>query len=241
VGVGLRHGEGGAGEFLLTDSELLDAAGAERTGEQMLVVTPGRCTRPADLGLGTPGVYGLLANLYTLRSARNWGAGDFSDLCDLVGFAGAHGAAFVGVNPLHALANVGDEISPYSPLSRLYRNPLYLDVTAVPELLESPPAQARLAGPDTRARIADLRARDRVDYAAVMEEKHGVLRELHRTFAARHRGRGTPRGDAYERYRDAEGERLVDFATFCALRDALAAHDPAARDWHRWSAAWVRR
>ncbi len=219
----------------------LAAAGTERTAEQMLVVTPRRCTRPADLDLGARGAYGLLANLYTLRSARNWGAGDFTDLCDLVAFAGAHGAAFVGVNPLHALANVGDEISPYSPLSRLDRNPLYLDVTVVPELLESGAAQARLAQPDTRARIADLRATDRVDYGAVMEEKHAVLRELHRTFAARHRGRGTARGDAYERFLDAEGESLVDFATFCALRDELSARDPAARDWHRWEARYRDR
>ncbi len=216
-------------------------AATEHIAEQMLVVTPGRCTTHADLGLVGPGVYGLLANLYTLRSARNWGAGDFTDLCDLVGFAGAHGAAFVGVNPLHALANVGDEISPYSPLSRLFRNPLYLDVTAVPELLECPAAQARLAHSDTRERIAALRARDRVDYAAVMEEKHAVLRELHRTFAARHRGHSTARGDAYERYRDTEGESLVDFATFSALRDERAARDPAARDWHRWPAGYRDR
>ncbi len=222
------------------------AGRVEHTAEQTLVVTPGRCPTPADLGFvagsgAAPGVYGLLANLYTLRSARNWGAGDFTDLCDLVGFAGAHGAAFVGVNPLHALANRGDEISPYSPLSRLFRNPLYLDVTAVPELLESAPAQARLAQPDTQARIAALRAGDRVDYAAVMEEKHAVLRELHRTFAARHRGHGTPRGNAYERYRDGEGESLVDFATFCALRDELTMRTAKARDWHRWPARYRDR
>ncbi len=213
--------------------------GVERTAEQTLIVVPARCASPADLGV-TRG-FGLLANLYTLRTPRNWGVGDLTDLCDLVRFAAAHGGAFVGINPLHALGNVGDEISPYQPISRLYRNPLYLDVTAVPELLESPDAQALLARPETRAAVARLRAGDRVDYAAVMAEKERVLRALHRAFAARHRGHGTARGDAYERYRDAEGEALVDFATFVALRARLSAGDPALRDWRRWSAGYRDR
>src|SRR4029079_8957635 len=129
-----------------------------------------------------------------------------------------------------ATGNAGDEISPYQPISRLYRNPLYLDVTAVPELLECPAAQARLADPGTRAAVARLRAGYAVDYPRVMAEKETVLRLLHRTFADRHRGRGTARGDAYERYRDAEGEPLVDFATCMALRTHRA-----DRDGLRWS------
>lgn len=221
---------------------LTAARGAEHAGEQALIVTPGRCLTAAELGLGRDairrGVFGIVANLYTLRSARNWGVGDLGDLCELVRFAGTHGAAFVGINPLHALGNVGDEISPYQPLSRLYRNPLYLDVTAVPELRACPAAHARLARSETRAAIAGLRDGDRVDYAAVMAEKDAVLRELHRTFLARHRGRGTARGEAYERYRDAEGESLRDFATFVALRAHFAAGDPRWRDWRRWPARY---
>lgn len=206
--------------------------GEEHAAEQTLVVTPGRCVTAEEIGL--PRVYGLIANLYTLRSGRNWGAGDLSDLADLVGFTGAIGGAFVGINPLHALANVDHEISPYSPLSRLYRNPLYLDVTAVPELHDSPAARRRLASPKTRATLARLRAGAHVDYAGVMAEKDAVLRELHRTFAARHRGRATSRGKAYARYCEREGEGLVDFATFLVLRG----HGRARRDWHRWREAY---
>ncbi len=208
----------------------------ERTAEQALIVTPARCTTAADVGVRR--VFGLLANLYTLRGGRNWGAGDFGDLRALVDFTGALGGAFVGVNPLHALANRADEISPYSPLSRLYRNPLYVDVDAVPELREAHAARARLAQPRTRAALARLRAAPHVDYAGVMREKDAVLRTLHRVFAARHRGRGTARGTAYARYLAREGAALVDFATFLALRAQLSADGRVRRDWHRWRPAY---
>jgi 4-alpha-glucanotransferase len=208
----------------------------ERSAEQTLIVTPGRCTTAADLGVRR--TFGLLANLYTVRGGADFGAGDFGDLRALVDFAGRVGGAFVGVNPLHALADRGDEISPYSPLSRLFRNPLYLDVEAVPELRESRAARARLAAPRTKAALARLRAAPHVDYAGVMREKEPLLRELHRVFAARHRGRGTARGVAYARYREDEGAALVDFATFLALRAQLAPDGGPRRDWHRWRAGY---
>lgn len=48
-------------------------------------------------------VWGITCQLYGLRSARNWGIGDFEDLAVLAELAASAGADFVGVNPLHAL------------------------------------------------------------------------------------------------------------------------------------------
>jgi 4-alpha-glucanotransferase len=71
----------------------------------------------------------LAVQLYSLRSARNWGIGDFTDLEGLIVLAAGLGAGGVGLNPLHALFDdrPGD-CSPYSPNSRLFLNPLYVDV-----------------------------------------------------------------------------------------------------------------
>src|SRR6185295_5289398 len=57
----------------------LRAGAREWVHEQTLIVVPPRCITPKDL-LGDHCSFGLIANLYTLRSRSNWGVGDFSDL-----------------------------------------------------------------------------------------------------------------------------------------------------------------
>ena len=81
-----------------------------------------------------------------------------SDLARLARWAGEHGASFVGVNPLHALRNRGGDVSPYSPVSRLFKNPIYLDVTAIPELAASEEARALLSSSALHRELARVRA-----------------------------------------------------------------------------------
>ena len=71
----------------------------------------------------------LAVQLYGVRSGRNWGIGDFTDLEGLIDLAGQLGADGVGLNPLHALFDDRPaDCSPYSPNSRLFLNALYIDV-----------------------------------------------------------------------------------------------------------------
>jgi 4-alpha-glucanotransferase len=202
--------------------------GGERAGEQTLIVVPASCPSPAAVLRGQR-VFGLTANLYTVRSGRNWGVGDLGDLSELLAYARGVGAAFVGVSPLHALRNAGSDVSPYSPVSRLFRNPLYVDVTAVPELADAPEASALLDSPEARAEIARLRATSRVDYDGVMRLKRDVLALLHDAF----RRAPTPgRQAAYATFRAEQGEALDDFATFAALDEHFRAR--GAGWWREW-------
>lgn len=206
----------------------VEARGAVAEGRQRLVVVPPRFI-DAQTVLGGERAVGLTANLYAVRSGRNWGVGDIGDLRALSDWAAQIGAAFIGVNPLHALRNAGRAISPYGPVSRLFRNVIYLDVEAVPEYAES--GDARAAFERVRPRVAELRNATHIDYEKVMSAKRPVLEALHRAFVERHRDRDTPRGREYAAYLEAQGEPLDAFATWCVLDEK-----EEGRPWTKWPA-----
>lgn len=211
----------------------LDAPGGPRRAVQRLVMAPRDCFQPEE-ALGDRGAFGLLANLYSLRGARGFGHGHFGDLAALARFAGGAGAAFVGVNPLHAVANRGLGFAPYSPTSRLYRNVLYLDPEAVPELAGCAEARALLDEPGLRRRRDALRAAPELDHEAVLDALLPLLRALHREFLRR-ADAGGPRVEAYAEYRRSEGETLDLFATWEVLAERLAPPGaPPAVEWWRW-------
>ena len=87
--------------------------------EMVLVVTPGRCWLPLAASENRK-LWGVAAQMYLLRSARNWGIGDDGDLRQLVKMLTACGADVFGLNPLHAMfLDEPEHASPYSPASRL--------------------------------------------------------------------------------------------------------------------------
>lgn len=213
--------------------ELRGAGGEERRSKSWLIVCPRSCLSTKEL-IGDRRLFGLWTHLYAIRSEHDWGAGDLTDLGELIEWAGAIGSAFVGINPLHVLRNSGGGISPYSPVSRLFRNVFYLDVTAVPELADSPEARQLVESDGYREALTELRAAARVDYEQVMALKRPVLDALHRTFAVQHRDRDSQRGRDYARFLARKGDALIDFATFCALEAHFGGQ--GRREPHDWPA-----
>src|SRR6266850_2730220 len=151
-----------------TREKLAKALGPERRPAK-IKLEPGRCCEPGLLAQGGR-VWGLMVQLYGVRSKRNWGIGDFGDLRALVELAAARGAAVVGVNPLHATQG-----SPYSPSSRLALNFLYLDVEAIPEYAQSAAAQRLVRTRAFQRKLEQLRKAPLVDYAGVRVLKLNVL------------------------------------------------------------------
>lgn len=199
-------------------------AAGERRAEQSFIVVPGRCTTP-DVRIGDQRVIGIVANLYAVRRERDWGVGDMSTLTQLVEWAAARGAAFVGVNPLHALFNRGIEISPYSPVSRLFRNHIYIDVDAVPEFRQHDPADA-MREDLRRAREAPL-----VDYDAVIAAKERVLLERYRAFRGARSDAARQRAREFAEYVRTREPELTRHATWMAI-----AENVGSTDWRRWPA-----
>jgi 4-alpha-glucanotransferase len=175
-------------------------------------------------------VWGFALNLYTLRSARNWGIGDFSDLRAFVRASAGLGARVVGINPLHALHDLDPtSASPYSPTSRFFLNPLYVDVEAIPEYAE---VEARLEpGPraELRRELEALRESRFVEYERVAALKRTAFRA---SFAA-FRKAPPERRAAFASFRAAGGERLENFALYEAL-DEYFSERGSARGWLSW-------
>jgi (1->4)-alpha-D-glucan 1-alpha-D-glucosylmutase len=199
-----------------------------------LIIVPRRCyTPPALEGAGR--VWGPALQLYALRSGRNWGIGDFTDLRNAIEVAGRVGAGIVGVNPLHALfPHNPDHISPYSPSSRVYLNALYVDVEAVPEFAECESARAAVATPEFQSRLRALRAQERVDYRGVAEAKLWALRAIFDHFREHHLLAHSTRGEAFLAYQRSGGEPLVRFALFQALQEDFHARDENVWGWPVW-------
>src|SRR5678809_266444 len=124
-------------------------------------------------------LWGIAVQLYTLRSRSNWGIGDFADLCTVIRRAAEHGAAFVGLNPLHALfaANPG-HFSPYSPSSRRFLNVLYIAVPEVAEFASCHAARELAGSAEGAAMLKALRDAEQVDYRGVAALKLTALRLL---------------------------------------------------------------
>jgi 4-alpha-glucanotransferase len=204
-----------------------EGGGERQSAVQRLIVVPSRCLEP-ELRLRGRRGFGVTANLYTVRSAGNWGAGDFGDLAAIAEWAAHQGGAFVGVNPLHALRNAGFDVSPYSPVSRLFRNPLYLRVDAIPELAHDAAAREQLASPALQQALAELRGAATLDYERIMQLRAPLLESLHRTFVAREAAVRTTRGREFAAYVQREDPPLTRYATFCAIAER---EGPDARRW----------
>ena len=164
----------------------------------------------------------LAVQLYGVRSARNWGIGDFSDLEGLIRLAGELGADGVGLNPLHVLFDdrPGD-CSPYSPNSRLFLNPLYINVEKIQGYRRTVPADV----------LERLRSGSTVDYAGVSELKWAALRAAYEAFAAS--DDAASRRD-FDGFRADRGALLARFACFEVLRHRFKTA------WWDWPEQWRR-
>ena len=205
------------------------SSGGAGSNEQTLIVVPDRCVLPSDI-VGDKGAFGLTANLYTVRSNSNWGIGDLSDLGLIAQWGGSVGADFIGINPLHTLLNRGLDISPYSPVSRIFRNPIYLDVRQVPELADAPNVAEHLASPEFAEEVEALRESYAVRYEQVMGVKGLALDALHHVFTRGVRGSGSERDLAYEAFVARHDPALTRFATWMALAESPG----FGPNWHTW-------
>jgi 4-alpha-glucanotransferase len=207
----------------LTAISIVDES-EECLGEGVVIMAPEACYTPAAIKHGKK-VWGLSVQLYCVRSERNWGIGDFTDLSYLIQKSAEQGADFIGLNPIHALyPNNPDACSPYSPSSRKWLNHLYIDPTALP-YFDSPAVQSIVTGAEFISKLAAVRALEYIDYEAVSDLKLPVLEAIFKEYQqhANH--------DDFEAFITAGGDSLQALAIY----DAIQAHLKASgKDFWGW-------
>jgi len=181
-----------------------------RSAQALVLSAPTR----AFAGDGKP-LWGTFLPLYALRTARSWGAGDFSDLETLAEWTAGLGGGVVATLPLlAAFLDEPCEPSPYAPASRLFWNELYIDPRRLPEFEDSAAARRLVESQDFLREVDVLRAMPRVDYPRLMALKRRVLEELaHRFFS-----RPGDRHEELERF-VASKYHLESYAAFRAVGD----------------------
>jgi 4-alpha-glucanotransferase len=186
----------------------------ETLGVGTLIQAPCACYTQDEIAAGKK-VWGLSVQLYCVRSSRNWGIGDFTDLQNLLHKAADQGADFVGLNPIHALyPNNPDSCSPYSPSSRKWLNHLYIDVESVP-YFAAKRVQTIVQSADFQLRLQAARAVEYVDYQAVAALKMPVLKALFAEYSEH----ADP--SDLDTFIDQGGDSLQAIAVYDALQEYL--------------------
>ncbi|KMK67438.1 4-alpha-glucanotransferase [Puniceibacterium sp. IMCC21224] len=162
-------------------------------GRHILHVADARCTllvAPVRLPL-PPRLWGLIVPLAGLRPPAQGGVGDYGDLARMTAGAAAHGADFLGLNPVHAgFATDPGGFSPYTPSHRRRLSSLHI---AVPETTQG-------GGP-------------LIDYATEIPARLAALKAAFAQFAA---GGDDP---AFDAYIAQGGTSLRSFAAHQALSE----------------------
>jgi len=216
----------------------LEIGKAKQQWQCRVIVAPKRCYEPLALHEGKK-LWGACVQLYTLRSERNWGIGDFGDLKAMLVDVAKRGGSFIGLNPIHALYPANPEsASPYSPSSRRWLNIVYIDVNAVEDFQRSKAAQKWWKLASTQDALRAARDADYVDYSTVTALKIAALRLAWKDFSARKDS--DAQKVAFSDFVAQEGESLYWQAAFDALHAQQVKEDEMRWGWPVWPEGYQR-
>ena len=176
------------------------------------LVNDGFVRLPADTWKGA----GVAIPVFSLRSEKSFGVGEFEDLKLLADWAGEAGLKLIQILPVNdtTATHTWTDSYPYAAISVFALHPLYLNLAAVANAQN----KKRLAALEPERRR--LNALDTVDYEAVMKAKLGFLRQIFPSQKAT-----TFRNRDYRKFFADNGHWLQPYAVFCHLRDKFGTSD----------------
>ncbi|KAA0695960.1 4-alpha-glucanotransferase [Halopseudomonas laoshanensis] len=193
-----------------------------------LATAPLRCQSVSQLTEGQRShIWGLSAQLYSLRRQGDGGLGDTLALETLVRQAASKGADAVAISPIHAMFSARPEqYSPYSPSSRLLLNPLYASPARV---LGDSLVQQALEDIGLRQEWDRLEQLPLIDWVGVAKVRGQLWRHLYQEFCKA----SNPLTKDLSHFCQRSGDTLEQHCRFEALHaHMLASGHPG--DWRQW-------
>ncbi len=159
---------------------------------------------------------GVVLPLFSIRTQRDWGIGQITDLPLCAAWIAHAGQRLLQLLPPHQLS--AGETSPYGALTAFGLDPIYIDVEAVEDL------DARVVdealGEAGRRTLGEVRAAPRVSYEAVRTLKMGVLHAAFERFRTSEWSHETPRAKRFAAFVEHSKAWLADLTLYTALRES---------------------
>lgn len=189
---------------------------AAHAPNQKVIVNDGFARLPADTWRGA----GVAIPVFSLRSERSFGVGEFADLKPLADWCQQVGLKLIQILPVNDTTSSHTWLDsyPYSAISAFALNPVYLNLTDI----ATGANQAKLK--PLEAERQRLNALLGLDYAAVMKVKLQFLKEI---FPSQQEV--TFQSKSYLNFFAENRHWLAPFAVFCFLRDKYGTAD--SRQW----------
>lgn len=178
----------------------------KNTYQTMLAVAPSKCY--VFDKKNKEKLFGFALQLYSLTSKRNWGIGDFTDLMNMVKLTADNDGDVIGLNPLNVLQYCYPEnASPYASVSRLFLNPMYIDVEKVPFYHKSDKDEGLV----NKARNSET-----IDYVAVNAAK---MKALYAIYCRLNEHQSDEYVKQFENYKKKDSGDLHRLAVFQAIAE----------------------
>jgi 4-alpha-glucanotransferase len=175
---------------------------------------------------------GLLIPLFSCPTAASWGIGDIGDVGAVTGWLAAAGLRALQLLPINEMAP--GQHSPYSAISAMAIDPIFIKVSAVTEF-DALGGEAALS-PDDQALLTAVRAAPRIDYGSVRRLKQSALRRAFDRFVDEEWRRETTRARELRTFTSEQAWWLEDYSLFRAIHAR-----EQERPWMEWPLELQRR
>src|SRR6476469_9031619 len=175
---------------------------------------------------------GLLIPLFSCPSSVSWGIGDIGDIVPMTRWLAGAGQRVLQLLPINEMAP--GQQSPYSAISAMAIDPLFITVPSVPEFAALG-GEAALSD-DDRAALVKVRSAARIEYAEIRRLKKSALRAAFSRFLETEWCRDTSRCRQLKSFLSEQAWWVEDYAIFRAIHAR-----EGERAWTEWPDALQRR